>query len=449
MEINDILMSKLKDQRGVVAVVVAIVMVVLLSFVALAVDVGYMFTTKNELQNVADSSALAATGLLGEIYTGMSYSQQQSYNITTDNHYDDAIFSGTDINANDKLSIEQMAYETAHENKAAGIGIEVFPGTGDVQIGKWDQNADPPFIETPNQPNAVQVIARRDDTQNLKIGTFFARIFGIDDVAVSAIAVAALTGQGSAGEGEIELPIGISLRWFELNADEEGNYCGKRIQFSPSTEPTACAGWNTWDNSPSNDSKERNILDNLNGIDPDTDYDNPDITVNNISFDFLNGDLSQNTFYALQTLFQIKGYDVTPDPDGDDGPLEGKPAAGVDDATGNPIPCSGLGGWDATIVASEGQPNIQLDSKLDPSLYPDGTQRYEHRWATTVVVYDGDCTPSGEQPIVGFVEIELEYVGDASDKAIYGKILCDYVEGPSIGGGGSFGKYGSIPNLVR
>jgi hypothetical protein len=441
MKLSQIIKSKFKDQHGAVAVVVAIVIPVLIGFVALAVDVGYMFTTKNELQNVADSSALAATGLLGEIYTGMTYSQQQGYDITTDNQYDDAIFSTT--YGTDKLSIEQMAYETAHENKAAGIGIEVFPGTGDVQIGKWDQNAVPPlsqFTVDPIQPNAVKIIARRDDTENLKIGTFFARIFGIDDVAVTAEAVAALTGQGSAGAGDLELPIGISEQWFELNKDEDGGYCGDLIQFSPSNDPTACAGWNTWDNSPSNDAKARKILNNLNGTDPDTDFDSPEMNVNEIDFDFINGDLSQNTFYALQTLFQIKGWDVTPN---------GDPACGIDE-DGNPmIPCSGPDHWDAEIVGSDNQPNIQLDSKDDPDKYPDGTDRYEHRWQTTVVVYSGDCTPSGLQPIIGFVEIELQHVGDASDKVVYGIVKCDYVEGPSSGGGGSFGKFGSIPNLVR
>jgi len=436
MKTNNILISKWQDQRGAVAILVAIVMVVLLGFVALAVDVGYLYTTKNELQNVADASALAATGLLGEIYTGMNYSQQQSYNITTDNEYDDAIFSSS--YAYDKESIEQMAYETAIQNKAAGKSIDVLVNSDDVQIGTWDQNRTQPFLPDPNQPNAVQVIARRDSTANTRVGIFFARIFGIDDVAVSAEAVAALTGQGSAGEGDLELPIGISTKWFELNDDGDG-VCGERIQFSPTNASDACAGWNTWDNSPSNDAKERDILENLNGTDPDSDLDSPDMEVNDISFDFINGDLSQQTYYAMQTLFQVKGYDITPN---------GDPACGTD-GDGNPIlPCSGPSDW-TEDVATNSPPDFQYNSKNEKFTYPDGTDAYEHRWQTTVVVYEGDCTPSGPQPIVGFTDIELEYVGDASDKAIYGNIQCDYVEGPSSGGGGNFGKYGSIPNLVK
>ena len=81
--------------------------------------------------------------------------------------------------------------------------------------------------------------------------------------------------------------------------------------------------------------------------------------------------------------------------------------------------------------------------------YPDGTLRYKHQWDTGVVVYQGDCSPSGDQLVVGFVEIALTYVGDSSDKAIYGNIQCKYVEGPTSGGGGFYGTYGSIPNIVQ
>ncbi|MDN4610767.1 Tad domain-containing protein [Arthrobacter burdickii] len=47
------------DERGAVAVVVALMMVVLLGMAALAVDVGAMYVEKAQLQNGADASALA------------------------------------------------------------------------------------------------------------------------------------------------------------------------------------------------------------------------------------------------------------------------------------------------------------------------------------------------------------------------------------------------------
>ncbi len=57
MNIYDQLTSKIKDNRGVTAVVVAVVITVLIGFVALAVDIGYLYATKNELQNIADAVA--------------------------------------------------------------------------------------------------------------------------------------------------------------------------------------------------------------------------------------------------------------------------------------------------------------------------------------------------------------------------------------------------------
>jgi hypothetical protein len=48
-------------QRGAVAVVVGLVMVVLVGFIGLALDGGHLYLTKTELQNTADSCALAAS----------------------------------------------------------------------------------------------------------------------------------------------------------------------------------------------------------------------------------------------------------------------------------------------------------------------------------------------------------------------------------------------------
>jgi Flp pilus assembly protein TadG len=62
---NDFI-TRLKDERGVTIIIVAIAIVMLLSFVALAVDIGFVKVTRNELQNVGDASSLAATRELGE-----------------------------------------------------------------------------------------------------------------------------------------------------------------------------------------------------------------------------------------------------------------------------------------------------------------------------------------------------------------------------------------------
>ena len=59
------------NQSGATAVLVTVVIVVLIGIAAMAVDVGYVMATKNELQNVSDAAALAATRQLGVIYSGL------------------------------------------------------------------------------------------------------------------------------------------------------------------------------------------------------------------------------------------------------------------------------------------------------------------------------------------------------------------------------------------
>ena len=66
MEINNQSINKFKDQRGAVSIIVAIIVLfVLIGLMALAIDVGYLYATRNELQNIADGAALAAAGELG------------------------------------------------------------------------------------------------------------------------------------------------------------------------------------------------------------------------------------------------------------------------------------------------------------------------------------------------------------------------------------------------
>ena len=53
--------SRVVRQRGAVAILVAVTMIVLLGFLGLAVDGGHLYLTKTELQNSADACSLAAS----------------------------------------------------------------------------------------------------------------------------------------------------------------------------------------------------------------------------------------------------------------------------------------------------------------------------------------------------------------------------------------------------
>ena len=386
----------IKGQRGVTAIVVAIVLPVLIAVVALAVDVGYLAVTKNELQNIADASALAGARQLGSIYQTMSYEDQQIY-------------------VCDPAPIKDMAKEIASKNRAGGKD-NIIINDGDIIIGDWDGGTQT-LTATLNQPDAVEVTARRDGGANGPIVTFFARIFGIDTEDVVADATAALTGQSTAEPGELELPVGISRYWFDSHPGD--GYCGEAIKFYPTNDPDSCAGWNTFTYEPSNDAKVRKILNKEEG------YESPETISGKTDFEFIGGTLSQQTFEALLTLFQENGYDIKNE---------------IGDYPHEPV--------------GEGDTPIPLfnDDTGERLLYPDGTERNKHEWETTVVVYDSDdCTnPNQSQKILGFARIVMFDVLGAPSKLIRAMVVCKYVDiEDSRGGGGEYGTMGSIPGLVE
>jgi hypothetical protein len=442
MKIYHKLLSEIEGERGVSAVIVAIVLTLLIGLAALAIDVGYLYATKNELQDVADAAALAGAGLLGEIYGNYIPSGDAgSYNVATLNYYTD------DAESYDYKSIENIAAEVALKNKAGGVNITIQTGTsfngGDIIIGKWPEGG--PIDPTQYSPDAVEVTVRRDAGLNGKVATFFARILWseFDSVTITATATAALRGKLEAAPGELELPIGVSRHWENLHDNGAGG-CGEEIAFSPTTNPDACAGWNIWDNSPASDIRERYILANMNETVPDSDWDSPQTTSGVTEFNFINGDLSKNTFLNLMTLFQIKGYDVKIDGENEWAPIL--------DENGEPV-----------NYATEAQGAIVLydDDGITPLYYPDFVEgqlvdgntieRHRHAWQTTVVIYDSDdCAPSGDIKIIGFMRIELREVGGPSDKTVKGVVLCDqYTISHGGGSGGSLGVKGTIPHLVK
>jgi hypothetical protein len=194
--------SRLRDQRGVTIVLVAILMFVFLGIAALAIDLSNLYVVRNELQNAADAGALAGARFL----------------------YND---DGTAVNA----GANQIAYDAATANKAlamtGAIAVDVnWEGgnIGDVQRGHWcfatqefwpndsllpvdlwnvsteDLDADPNFI------NAVRVEARRQATP---AASFFARIFGHENFELSADAVAYIGFAGSLRPEDVDQPIAI------------------------------------------------------------------------------------------------------------------------------------------------------------------------------------------------------------------------------------------------
>lgn len=96
----------MSDQSGAVAVIAAIALVVLLGFVALAIDIGRIAVVKSELQRAADAGALAGAIALGQGYPCPNWEN----------------------------NVENTATNTAGENKVDGNLVT----SADVQKGYWN-----------------------------------------------------------------------------------------------------------------------------------------------------------------------------------------------------------------------------------------------------------------------------------------------------------------------
>lgn len=225
----------LKDQSGAVAPLTAIMFVMFLGFVALAIDIGHLVVTKNELQNAADAGALAGAKML--------------YNDTGTAIQDGDIYDKDGIPIAEH-GANEIAYETAITNNSEKKSVEVIwtPGaddnTHDVQRGHWSfatgtftENASTTLIDmvgqstsdldtNPNFINAVQVTARRD---TFPITSFFAGILGFSSFKQSATAVAWVGYSGRFVKGEFDIPIALCE---EMLKDDNGKYiCDRAVMY--------------------------------------------------------------------------------------------------------------------------------------------------------------------------------------------------------------------------
>ncbi len=420
------LLEKVKNQAGATAVIIAITLPMLIGFTALAVDVGYMHVTKNELQNVADAAALAGAGYLGSIYEGLSYDDQQDHE-----------FSRSDI--------VDVVQEVALKNQAAKMNIHIDETDADfdnpdadVLIGTWnvETGLDPKLTATFKLPDAVRVIARRDGSANGPILTFFARIFNIATVNVIADATAALTGPTMVGEGELKTPFSLSDNVFP-------DMCEDTITFSPAN---SCAGWHNFFDGSDAAGIDDKILGIIvgNGVDDDGNP-NSDCLLLPCGRAWLDANFAIDKFIEPQTMPQVFIGDELNHNGGVIGKLMNGAVLLEDDKdTGGLV---------------DGNPKIPAAM---PALFDYFRRRDDDGddsvWTATVPVYKeegdlpADCkNPKGPIEIVGFAIITIFEPKGPPDTSLSVEIDCNYTFLADTRGGGGGGGYvkGTIPNLVE
>lgn len=175
------------QERGAISPILAVCLAVALGLLALGLDLGQVFVTKNELQNIADAAALAGAKKLIQAKDPNNPQLAAVY-------CDEAITT---------------AQAVASENRSAGAVMTVT--SGDVVLGQWNLNGGS-FTRTgcstnPMEVTAVQVTVRRDGTDNPTISTFFGGLLGVSQMNSTATAVAYL---GVAGTSSLDIPFAVS-----------------------------------------------------------------------------------------------------------------------------------------------------------------------------------------------------------------------------------------------
>ena len=186
----------IKRTEGSVAVIAALGLVAFLGLVSLAIDMGRLYTTKNELQNVADAAALAATGSLIHDYGAgavrdAAAAQQAALTVAQRQSQ----LSGQDAVGNadrNDLNIIFGAWNIYTGN----------PATAWTEIGS--------SCSSTSNANAVKVkIRRASGTVYGPVANFFGGILGLNTSEVSATAIAYLGYTIGVPTGGVQLPLAL------------------------------------------------------------------------------------------------------------------------------------------------------------------------------------------------------------------------------------------------
>ncbi len=160
----------LGDERGATLVLVAVVLVALFGFAAIAIDVGMGYTAKGEAQRTADAAALAGASAFLEFEAAAAV-----------------------------VPAEIRAYDFAIQNDIRNIPV------------------DSPEVTVQVLPDSSKV---RVWIERQGIGTWFARLIGFDELTVLAMAAAQATEAGSA---RCLKPIALPDMWHDADDDANGD----------------------------------------------------------------------------------------------------------------------------------------------------------------------------------------------------------------------------------
>src|SRR5687768_13422082 len=193
-----------RRRRGVALVWLALLMIVLLGFVALGIDIGRMHLARTELQSASDASARAAAWPIPELQFGTG-------------------------------AARALAVVEANDAGGAAIGFDL--AQEDLVYGIWWRNTrrfDPMPPEFLNRSNAVRIITHRDEDRGNPLPMGFASLVNFDHANISAAAIAQVRG-GPVGGGSGSVGI-FGIDWVQTNGTTRtDSYDPNAGPYDPST----------------------------------------------------------------------------------------------------------------------------------------------------------------------------------------------------------------------
>jgi Flp pilus assembly protein TadG len=172
--------SRRPPRRGAVAALLAFLLVFMLGVIAFAVDIGYIVLVHQEVQNAADSAALAGASKLADLEFKLFFATPGSAT---------SIVQTATTNAN----AEAKSFAALNQGGSKFLTLS----DADITVGYLGTPTGTSTIQAPNPPsvipNTVQVIIRRDSSVTTgKLALFFAPVLGISSTDVQASAAATI-----------------------------------------------------------------------------------------------------------------------------------------------------------------------------------------------------------------------------------------------------------------
>jgi hypothetical protein len=153
--------------------------VVIFGMVAFAVDIGWVTVAQSELQNAADSAALAGANPLMNGYVQYTLASSSDAKAT--------------VLSNAKASAQANAIKYAGYNAAGGVSSLTL-NSGDIEFGFTDASNNYTAYANSNSPfpNTIKVVMRRDSNANQPLPLFFGPVLGTPSTTLKATASATI-----------------------------------------------------------------------------------------------------------------------------------------------------------------------------------------------------------------------------------------------------------------